>query len=391
MSGGCVEGAVYELAQEVVADRRPGAAALRRHRRRRVRRRADLRRHPRRLRREGRPGDLPRARRGRRRHRGGRPVAVATVVEQPARRGSAAGWSSGRTGSTAALGSRRAWTTRSRDDARGLLAAGPQRDAAPTAPTASAAARASGLRLVVRARRRGCWSSAPSTSPPRSPGSGAFLGYHVTVCDARPVFATATRFPEADEVVVEWPHRYLAAEARGRPDRRAHRDLRAHPRPEVRRAAARGRAAAARGRLRRRDGLAAHPRRPAGPAARGRADRGGAGPAVLADRARPRRAHPGGDRGLDRRRDHRAALGRRGRAARGPRGPDPHPTEPVEEDRTAPDRPARSVPYGGPADSATARRERCRPAGPGYRAAPRAASRGQRGPSLAEARRRATP
>lgn len=41
---------------------------------------------------------------------------------------------------------------------------------------------------------------------------GAFLGYRVTVCDARPVFATARRFPEADEVVVQWPHRYLAAE-----------------------------------------------------------------------------------------------------------------------------------------------------------------------------------
>ena len=39
---------------------------------------------------------------------------------------------------------------------------------------------------------------------------GNFLGYRVTVCDARPVFATARRFPEADEVVVEWPHRYLA-------------------------------------------------------------------------------------------------------------------------------------------------------------------------------------
>ncbi|MFD8751867.1 XdhC family protein [Kitasatospora sp. NPDC059577] len=38
---------------------------------------------------------------------------------------------------------------------------------------------------------------------------GRFLGYHVTVCDARPVFATARRFPEADEVVVDWPHRYL--------------------------------------------------------------------------------------------------------------------------------------------------------------------------------------
>ena len=38
---------------------------------------------------------------------------------------------------------------------------------------------------------------------------GKFLGYHVTVCDARPVFATARRFPDADEVVVDWPHRYF--------------------------------------------------------------------------------------------------------------------------------------------------------------------------------------
>lgn len=38
---------------------------------------------------------------------------------------------------------------------------------------------------------------------------GRFLGYRVTVCDARPVFATRARFPEADEVVVDWPHRYL--------------------------------------------------------------------------------------------------------------------------------------------------------------------------------------
>ena len=38
---------------------------------------------------------------------------------------------------------------------------------------------------------------------------GNFLGYHVTVCDARPVFATKARFPGADEVVVEWPHRFL--------------------------------------------------------------------------------------------------------------------------------------------------------------------------------------
>jgi xanthine dehydrogenase accessory factor len=39
---------------------------------------------------------------------------------------------------------------------------------------------------------------------------GAFLGYRVTVCDARPTFATKKRFPDADEVVVAWPHKYLA-------------------------------------------------------------------------------------------------------------------------------------------------------------------------------------
>jgi xanthine dehydrogenase accessory factor len=41
---------------------------------------------------------------------------------------------------------------------------------------------------------------------------GSLLGYRVTVCDARPVFATRARFPTADEVVAEWPNRYLAAQ-----------------------------------------------------------------------------------------------------------------------------------------------------------------------------------
>jgi xanthine dehydrogenase accessory factor len=39
---------------------------------------------------------------------------------------------------------------------------------------------------------------------------GDFLGYRVTVCDARPVFTTPKRFPAGVEVVVDWPHRYLA-------------------------------------------------------------------------------------------------------------------------------------------------------------------------------------
>ncbi|MFI7361156.1 XdhC family protein [Streptomyces sp. NPDC050149] len=40
---------------------------------------------------------------------------------------------------------------------------------------------------------------------------GAALGYRVTVCDARPAFATAERFPRADEVVVARPDRWFRA------------------------------------------------------------------------------------------------------------------------------------------------------------------------------------
>jgi xanthine dehydrogenase accessory factor len=46
---------------------------------------------------------------------------------------------------------------------------------------------------------------------------GKFLGYRVTVCDARAVFATRERFPTADEVVVAWPDEFLqTAEVDGR-------------------------------------------------------------------------------------------------------------------------------------------------------------------------------
>ncbi len=39
------------------------------------------------------------------------------------------------------------------------------------------------------------------------------LGYHVVICDARAVFTTPRRFPMADELIVDWPHRLV--EARG--------------------------------------------------------------------------------------------------------------------------------------------------------------------------------
>ncbi|MGW4905326.1 XdhC family protein [Streptomyces sp. NPDC004270] len=69
-------------------------------------------------------------------------------------------------------------------------------------PSAFADVRQARPRLIVFG------SGAPAPALVRA---GALLGYHTTVCDARPVFTTHERFPEADEVVVDWPHRYLAS------------------------------------------------------------------------------------------------------------------------------------------------------------------------------------
>lgn len=41
--------------------------------------------------------------------------------------------------------------------------------------------------------------------------AGRFLGYRVTICDARARFVTRERFPDADELVVDWPDRFLRA------------------------------------------------------------------------------------------------------------------------------------------------------------------------------------
>ncbi|MCR1161776.1 XdhC family protein [Paenarthrobacter sp. UW852] len=43
--------------------------------------------------------------------------------------------------------------------------------------------------------------------------AGQLLGYDVTLCDARPAFTQQSRFAGADQVVTDWPHRYLEAEA----------------------------------------------------------------------------------------------------------------------------------------------------------------------------------
>ncbi len=151
----------------------------------------------------------------------GIPVALATVIEHPDPT-----WLGRRlvlhpddAPAAGTLGSPRA-DAAVRDDALGLLAAGHN---ATLSYGPDGERRGEGMRVFV-------WAFAPK---PRMLVFGAidfaaavarvgsFLGYHVTVCDARPVFATTSRFPEADEVVVDWPHRYLQAEIEsGRLDQR---------------------------------------------------------------------------------------------------------------------------------------------------------------------------
>jgi xanthine dehydrogenase accessory factor len=149
----------------------------------------------------------------------GHPIAVATVVAHP---------DPARLGRTliirpvddprpdgdplvGSLGSERADDAVA-DDARGLLAAG-RTETLEYGPDGQR--RGEGMRVFVSSyapRPRllvfGAIDFAAAVAK-----LGAFLGYRVTVCDARGVFATATRFPSAHEVIVDWPHRYLAAEA----------------------------------------------------------------------------------------------------------------------------------------------------------------------------------
>ena len=219
VSGGCVEGAVYELGQQVIAERTPV------------------------LQRYGVSDDdafavgltcggildvfvepvsqaaFPELEPLAESVRAEEPVALATVVEHPdaARVGARMVIWPDRTEGD--LGSARV-NDAVADDARGMLASG----------------RTATLHYGEDGQRRGEGMAVFVNSfepPPRMlvfgaidfasamAGLGSFLGYRVTVCDARPVFATRSRFPDADEVVVDWPHRYLAAEAdAGRLDHR---------------------------------------------------------------------------------------------------------------------------------------------------------------------------
>ncbi|MFT4287541.1 XdhC family protein [Nocardioides sp.] len=223
VSGGCVEGAVYELAKEVVAS---GEPSLQRYGV------SDddafavgltcggiLDVYVEKIDRETFPelgevaADI----------RAGRPVALATVVDHPdpawlgrrlVVRPEAGSYDRTAVVTTPAvagsLGSERAEAA-VRDDALGLLAQGTN---ATLTYGPDGERRGEGMRVFV-------WAFAPK---PRmlvfgaidfaaaAARVGSFLGYRVTVCDARPIFATRSRFPDADEVVVDWPHRYLQAE-----------------------------------------------------------------------------------------------------------------------------------------------------------------------------------
>jgi len=140
-----------------------------------------------------------------------RPIAVATVVAHPDPQWLGRRLIIGPDDVAGSLGSTRADAAVT-DDARGLLSAGrsavltygpngQRQDAGMEVFVASHAPRP---RMLVF----GAIDFAASLAR-----QGTFLGYRVTVCDARPVFATRARFPAADEVVVDWPDRYLAAQA----------------------------------------------------------------------------------------------------------------------------------------------------------------------------------
>jgi xanthine dehydrogenase accessory factor len=156
----------------------------------------------------------------------GEPVALATVIEGPGRVGARRViWAGTEPAGTEPAGTEP--TAARRSGASGTLGAGDRLDQAVDDDARGMLAQGlTGVRRYgAHGERRGddlavfVHSFAP---PPRMlvfgaidfaaavARAGKFLGYRVTVCDARPIFATPARFPEADEVVVDWPHRYLA-------------------------------------------------------------------------------------------------------------------------------------------------------------------------------------
>ena len=208
VSGGCVEGAVYELANEVIQS---GVPVLQRYGVSDDDAFAvgltcggiiDIFVEPTSQQRFRALGEIAEA------VRAGTPVAVATVIEGPGQIGARRIiWEGDRAEGTLGAGERLDQAVD--DDTRGMLAQGVT---AVRRYGSQGERRLDDLAVFVQ-------SFAP---PPRMlvfgaidfaaavARAGKFLGYRVTVCDARPVFATRSRFPDADEVVTDWPHRYLS-------------------------------------------------------------------------------------------------------------------------------------------------------------------------------------
>jgi xanthine dehydrogenase accessory factor len=208
VSGGCVEGAVYELATEVTASGQP------------VLRRygisdddafavgltcggiIDIFVEPASRERFAYLGEIAED------VRRSIPVAVATVIEGPGIVGSRRIiWEGERTVGTLGAGDR--LDAAVDDDARGMLAQGltgvrrygPEGERRRDELAIFVQSFAPAPRMLVF----GAIDFAAAVAK-----AGKFLGYRVTVCDARPVFATKSRFPDADEVITDWPHRYLS-------------------------------------------------------------------------------------------------------------------------------------------------------------------------------------
>jgi xanthine dehydrogenase accessory factor len=139
-----------------------------------------------------------------------RPIAVATVISHPDPEWVGRRLVVGEASAEGSLGSTRTDDAVA-DDARGLLAAGrttvitygPDGQRQGEGMEVFVASHAPRPRMIVF----GAIDFAAALTR-----QAALLGYRVTVCDARPVFATPARFPAADEVVVDWPDRYLAGQ-----------------------------------------------------------------------------------------------------------------------------------------------------------------------------------
>jgi xanthine dehydrogenase accessory factor len=208
VSGGCVEGAVYELATEVTAS---GEPVLRRYGISDDDAFAvgltcggiiDIFVEPASRERFAYLGEIAED------VRRGTPVAVATVIEGPGIVGARRIiWEGQRTAGTLGAGDR--LDAAVDDDARGMLAQGltgvrrygPDGERRRDELAIFVQSFAPAPRMLVF----GAIDFAAAVAK-----AGKFLGYRVTVCDARPVFATKSRFPDADEVITDWPHRFLS-------------------------------------------------------------------------------------------------------------------------------------------------------------------------------------